>query len=284
MNKFGLVAVAVAAFGIVNNANAADMPTKAPIVKAPVAVPFTWTGFYIGGHAGYGWSNDTDILSTDPTASGPFAPISMGTSGKNAVAGIHAGYNWQFAPSWLIGIEGDWSWAGIKESDNRAPVFSAGGTPCFNGPPSLCSANSSVKINSLSSLRGRLGYATPNWLLYATGGIAWADMHFTGDVICPVPNCIGPGEHAPVDFSKTRTGWVLGGGVDYRPWANNWIIGVEYLNYHFKGDDNAGGAWVALAGGAPVGFGGCAPGALCQNYKFGAVGVQTLRGRLSYKF
>ena len=42
--------------GFAQAASAADMPTKAPIVNAPVAVPFSWTGFYVGVDAGYHWN------------------------------------------------------------------------------------------------------------------------------------------------------------------------------------------------------------------------------------
>jgi opacity protein-like surface antigen len=124
--------------------------------------------------------------------------------------------------------------------------------------------------------------------LYATGGVAWADIHFKADLNCPANVCllggVPSGAHAPVDFSKTRTGWVIGGGFDYKPWGNNFTVGVEYLNYHFEHNDNVGAAWLDTPTGAPRFFGLCNIGAPCQFYNFGDVVIQTVRARFSYQF
>jgi outer membrane immunogenic protein len=92
-------------------ANAADMPLKAPpIVAAPA---FSWTGCYIGAHAGYGWGRDTNDFG-NAIASGvtenegfpaEFGPFNHNTSG--GVAGGQAGCNYQIQSNWLIGVEGE---------------------------------------------------------------------------------------------------------------------------------------------------------------------------------
>jgi opacity protein-like surface antigen len=45
---------------------AADIPMKAPIVAPPVAAVYNWTGFYIGGNAGWGWGR-AEYLNTANT-------------------------------------------------------------------------------------------------------------------------------------------------------------------------------------------------------------------------
>src|SRR4051794_5383539 len=110
----GLVALIAA-----GPAQAADVAV--PVYKAPI-VYSSWTGVYAGVQAGYKWSDMTwnttclglsDVncpLHNDPgttiDASNPrsFDPAS-------ARIGGYIGYNWQFAPSWLVGVEGDIAWA-----------------------------------------------------------------------------------------------------------------------------------------------------------------------------
>ena len=57
MKKFLLSSVAL--LGFTAGAMAADLPRRAPPVFVPVPV-FTWTGFYVGVNAGYGWNNSDD--------------------------------------------------------------------------------------------------------------------------------------------------------------------------------------------------------------------------------
>src|SRR5580692_2070991 len=96
---------------------AADMPMKSPPMPAPVAAP-SWTGFYIGLHGGAGWGSSQTSF-TDPN--GVISPISLDSDNTKigAVGGIQLGYNWQFAPTWVAGLEGDFSLASIP---NKVPT------------------------------------------------------------------------------------------------------------------------------------------------------------------
>ena len=101
-----LLAVAFS-LGVVQTASAADMPVKAPIVKASVAAPFSWTGCYVGAQAGYKFGNTT-----------PYDPINQINWTNNfnfngAVLGGGAGCNYQTG-NWVFGVEGDWSWTSVK--------------------------------------------------------------------------------------------------------------------------------------------------------------------------
>lgn len=103
-----LPAVAVALAGLVwgGSAEAADMPVKAPpLITRPVpAIPFSWTGIYVGGNAGGSVGTWHAVSNT------PIFEINSLTSSPRlvgAVGGGQAGLNWQFAPSWVIGVEAD---------------------------------------------------------------------------------------------------------------------------------------------------------------------------------
>jgi outer membrane immunogenic protein len=122
-----------------------------PVYKAPppqVVAAYNWSGFYLGGHLGYGWSSE------EATAAG----VVGSTDPDGFIGGVQAGYNWQ-ADRWVFGIEGDWSWSG------------ADGNAVLGG---LTSDHSWY-----ATLTGRVGYAWDNWLWYVKGGAAWADTEYS---------------------------------------------------------------------------------------------------------
>jgi outer membrane immunogenic protein len=101
--------LASSALVFAGSAGAADlrMPVKAAAVVA--AVPYTWTGCYVGGHIGAGWNRTT---FTDPgTLAGPtLAPAGASidvNGGAGVLGGVQAGCDYQFAGNWVIGLGGD---------------------------------------------------------------------------------------------------------------------------------------------------------------------------------
>ncbi|MFD2228288.1 outer membrane protein, partial [Microvirga arabica] len=100
MKKILLASVAL--FGFAGAAAAADLPVRsappAPIIAA--APIFTWTGFYVGVNAGYGWSND-DFDSVD---------LADEDDDGGFVGGAQVGYNYQIG-SFVVGLEGDIQYA-----------------------------------------------------------------------------------------------------------------------------------------------------------------------------
>ncbi len=133
-----LSGIALAALAIAAPASAADVPGRGPVYKAAPAPLFNWTGFYIGGHGGYGWA-DADNLNP-----------------KGWFGGGQVGYNWQYAPNWVFGVEADISGSDISETN-------------LAGAPLVSS-----KINYFGTARGRLGYTVDRVMVYGTGGLAWA--------------------------------------------------------------------------------------------------------------
>ena len=203
MHRFHCAALAtVAVLGFTSVASAADMPVKAP---APIVAPlYNWTGPYVGIAGGYGWGNSgqTDpgivINQTVTSEDGSYAV-------NGGILGGTLGYNWQQGP-WVFGVEGDFSWADISGSSNTCGAT----TPI----PHACG----TKLESLGTLRGRIGYAmgaTGNWLPYVTGGLAVGELQ-AWDAFTPASG------------SNFRAGWTVGGGVEVGI-TQNWTAKVEYL-------------------------------------------------------
>ena len=117
----------VGAVCIVSIASAADLPVKAPIM--PVAPVYNWTGFYVGADVGALWTRANGQFDPLPDVLffGVF-PISGDLNKTAFVGGLHAGYNWQLAPSWVVGIEADWSWTNAKGSFTQPWVSILGPT------------------------------------------------------------------------------------------------------------------------------------------------------------
>jgi outer membrane immunogenic protein len=182
-------------------ANAADlkMPVKAP-PPPPLPPPFSWTGCYVGGNAGGIWTRNDFSVAADTFAGQVDGSVDV----SGGVAGVQVGCNYQ-TYNWVFGIQGDWDWTNVSGSINDA-VF--------------VGVTDSVKIKSLASATGRIGYAWDRFLLYAKGGGAWETVDFTsaGTSISTI--------------SDTRSGWTVGGGGEYA--FTDWLTGfVEYDFYDF---------------------------------------------------
>jgi outer membrane immunogenic protein len=142
----------VALLGLTAGAMAADLPSRRAPAPIVAAVPvFTWTGFYVGVNAGYGWSNDDfDAFdAADIDDDGGF------------VGGAQIGYNYQIG-SFVVGLEGD-----IQYAD-----FGAEGAFDFDGD----GADDVIESSDwFGTARARAGVAFDRALVYATGGFAFAD-------------------------------------------------------------------------------------------------------------
>ncbi|HEY1410696.1 MAG TPA: hypothetical protein VGF36_01075, partial [Rhodopila sp.] len=169
MKKLLLVGAALCSLSIAGSAFAADMPIG--VTKAPLLPPFfSWTGCYLGGHVGGGWAskNATDpVQLVQDSLSG--APVTTGVttvsvSPTGIVVGGQFGCDYQFAPSWVAGIEFAASGSTMKASTSVALPL---GDP---GEAALVTA----KTDFLGSGTVRLGYAADRWLFYLRGGAAWA--------------------------------------------------------------------------------------------------------------
>src|SRR6476659_855481 len=110
--------------------------------------PFTWTGFYFGGHGAY-LSSDTSY------AAGSTAPSQ---SFEGALLGLQAGYNWQLGTV-VLGAEADVSFGNIQDALRDGNFLGYSG-----------------KIDTMGTVRGRLGYSFGNVMPYLTAGYAWVSL------------------------------------------------------------------------------------------------------------
>ncbi len=231
-----VVAAGLVGATLVNGAFAADMATRAPDapVVASVAVPFNWTGFYIGGTAGAAWSKADVSLATVNGASplynssqipGLNAIGSPSISGSNAIFGGKIGYNQQWG-SFVLGLEGDISSFRFNESaTTTGNPFDVVLPPAV---PNVANFNTNVSTTWLATARARIGYAADRVLFFATGGAAFAKVSFSNAYQGHSPHGAGD-EFEASSASQTKTGWAAGGGIDYAL-AKNWIVSVEYLH------------------------------------------------------
>ena len=286
--KNAAIGIAVIAALIGTPALAADIAVKAP--PAQPASVYNWTGFYIGANAGYGWSDPTvsytpnDInafLSTCGNQRGDgtcIPPASFNIAG--AVAGGQIGYNWQLNSNWLVGLETDLDWSGIKgQSGPSNFILNSVG-------PSSFVANE--RIDWFGTLRARVGFLPISPLLvYGTGGVAYGGVK--ANAFMPNPVSVGGGGNTNGGFSytcsagqincftgsstQTLVGWTLGAGGEYMI-NNNLTLKVEYLYVnlgHFSGVNS-----VAVSSGA------FAPSSFTANYS--DVNFSVVRGGVNWKF
>jgi outer membrane immunogenic protein len=226
------IAAGIAVSAVALPVFAADMPSKMPTKAPPIVAPaYNWTGFYVGGHAGYRWA-DADLTADPYTFTPPSGALTVPGRNENyklngGIAGVHLGYNYLVAPQWLIGAEGDWTWG--HSSDSLATTVT--GIDSSGSDGFTLNRNSEVTLNWQATIRGRLGYVNGPWLLYGTGGVAFARVKWSESTVL---NTTGPATVSTSAWSdsKTLTGWVAGAGVEYM-FAGNWIGRLEYLYEQF---------------------------------------------------
>lgn len=224
MKKSMVASTVLAAVMAIGSAQAADLPPRpAPTYKAPAAVPlpvFSWTGFYIGGNVGGHWG--TDKITTTTQSGGGFtvagaaavdaaSPTSLHPEG--IIGGVQAGYNWQ-VNTYLLGLEADANWLSGKASRTLTgiPVVAAGDF-----------MTDSTEATFLATVRPRIGVVYDRALLYATGGLAIGTVK-TSDLFAGFGGTV----FKTTSNTTTRTGWTVGGGLEYA-FANNWSAKLEYL-------------------------------------------------------
>ncbi len=228
-SKIVCLLATASSLGVAQAASPADMPVKAPMRAAPAA--FSWTGCYIGAHAGYGWGkNDNDFGGA--VFDGDFLP-ELGPynhTTRGGVAGGQVGCNYQFQQNWVVGVEGEFGWSGLKGSVTTPEDPSDGA-----GAATLYSRFES-KNRWNGDLAARFGYAWDRNLLYGKVGASWGNFLYTEthDDFPTVHACPGYAAGIPcsVSITNTRAGLLLGVGWEYA-WTNNWSVKVEYnhINY-----------------------------------------------------
>ncbi|WP_445216136.1 carbohydrate porin [Bradyrhizobium sp. Pa8] len=159
---------------------------------------YQWTGFYVGGHFGYG------VASFGPGANPlPEQGVLLPHSATGLSGGYQLGYNRQLANRVVLGIEADATFT--------APL------------DGLALARSPVPFNTtidyVGTVRGRVGYAFDRFMPYITGGVAWGHTHIN------VNDADGVTPLFPV--GHYQAGWTAGLGLEYAV-SGNWTAKAEY--------------------------------------------------------
>jgi opacity protein-like surface antigen len=177
---------------------------KAPVhvPKGPVAVPYNWTGFYVGGFLGSTWG-ETKWENIDD------AGIDAFVRPRGILVGGQAGYNFQWGP-WVAGLEGDIGWSNAK------------GTKSFPGSaPDFLKFffSNNDNVDWIATATGRFGYAWNRALFYVKAGGAWAKTFYS---ITDNTGVLGTDTASP-----TRAGVTVGAGLEFGLTAN-WSAKAEY--------------------------------------------------------
>lgn len=169
-------------------------------VPAPVNVGEEWNGWYIGGQSGYSQGRTSAILS-DP------APTGASNVFGRTDGGVHVGYNHVLSSRLVLGAEADISFPYFYEDGVVLSTTPAQGSDLIE------------KIDLVSTLRGRLGYAWDRWLIYGTGGFATSQARFIDS---------STSNNDQDHILRLRMGWALGAGADFAI-GRGWFATAEYL-------------------------------------------------------
>jgi opacity protein-like surface antigen len=185
---------------LADSARATDLPLKAPALKAL----YDWTGFYVGGHFGYGGASFGTATNPLPLE-GEFLPHSA----TGLIGGYQVGYAREFANHVVLGFEAD---ATFASPTDQAALGRTPPTP-FN-----------TTLDYVGTTRGRIGYAFDRWMPYFTGGFAWGHPRID----------VNDGSGASV--KHYQFGWTAGLGLEFAV-SGNWSAKLEYdyvdLSRHF---------------------------------------------------
>lgn len=240
-------------------ASAADLPLKAPALE----IPFTWSGWYLGGNVGWmrgdadfdqvcanindpacpvlfpGFSFTTSVPGVPPFTTvvpGQLGSIPAGSiSDKSFLGGGQVGFNWE-SHNIVFGAEADLDATHIRGTltSTAVPV------PAATGIGTVVTS-SAFENNWVASVRGRLGVAFDRAMFYGTGGIAFAQTSVnTAFTFTPpanaIPGSVGAGPTGN-NWSQVLAGWTAGVGAEFYV-AEHVSVGAEYRHSDFGHQNN----------------------------------------------
>jgi opacity protein-like surface antigen len=258
MNRISAAVFALALAA--GSAFAADLPLrKGPPAFAPPPV-FSWTGLYGGVNIGYGFGNGDSETGAQTLVRPPFggriparaysAGWSLPTDLNGVVGGGQLGYNIQYSPWLVLGLEAD-----IQAADLRSHGHGVIGLPSWRGG-NFASVESHQSVDWYGTVRGRVGVTPfdPHLMIYGTGGFAYGQVNRVfnkADVFLGGPGLL----IGNAVYDDTKVGWTAGGGVEWTPAAlPSWSVKVEYLYVDLGSTTLAAGGLGAI-GAIPAGTG-----------------------------
>jgi len=208
MHRFTKLVAGVATGGLLL---AGGQAMAADLYVAPAAVD-NFSGFYGGVHGGWGFSDAKSAYAIDDpfnTQCGGGWGCAVDVDPDGGFIGFQAGYNFQLGNGFILGIEGDYSFASLH--DDAVGTWGGGATEVI------------LDVDRMASIRGRLGMDMGQWMPFITAGWGWmeGDRSAFGQNLCGIsPNC-------KTEDSNWHSGFVVGGGLEYAL-TENWRLKAEY--------------------------------------------------------
>jgi opacity protein-like surface antigen len=255
---FAVVTVAAA---FAPSVQAADV--TAPVLKAPPAAIYDWTGLYVGGHVGWETARtEGSALSIAPSGQGCLDPTGTICAAGGTLqtptdqtlngwrGGVQIGYNHQFRRA-VIGLELSGSWEGVNNQNTGTTTTPGGGITRVSSLACYQSvAFSIVPVSSIDTLTcnskhdwtaqavTRFGYTfMDNRLLpYVTAGVAFTHLQSAQTLVATIPSTAQLFAPIPWGTSKVLVGGVVGVGAQYAL-GSGLSIGAEYLYANYGTQD-----------------------------------------------
>jgi len=183
---------------------AADL--SRPNITPPPFV-YNWNGFYLGGHVGYAWARGDGQMSDQTGAS--LGSDSIATHGL--IGGAQIGFNYAVAPSWVLGLEADFTGARLNTTTLNSAI----------------AGQREYRLSDFGTVRGRIGYAWERLMIYGTGGYAWAHEEIVRTQVIGQVNAAFPG--IIESDSGLLSGWTAGIGAEWGV-SPGWTLRAEYLH------------------------------------------------------
>ena len=204
-------------------AHAADFSStaapRAPVFEQPAgtpALPLHWSGAHLGLISGYAIQNKgaSCLDAADTCANDSISDI--GAKPAGITAGFEAGYDLRLNSDVVLGIEADVSVVPMSKT-----VLEQEGVSYYH--------TSNSKFASFGTLRGRVGYVFASALVYATGGVAVAQVKDTYVSYNSDGTVFSNPDSGIISHSALKFGWVLGAGAEVAL-SKNWSVKNEYLH------------------------------------------------------
>ena len=204
MNKY---LASCACIVMATSAYAADLPSPKTAAAPTPATSVTWDGFYVGGNAGYAWTNSSFTHLEGGAATGE----RFSNDPNSFLGGAQIGARYKVQGDFYVGIEAAYS---FRNSDDQTRTDLA-------SVPRYRLSN----VGNLWSVSGNAGYAFGQYLAYAKAGYASTKLHYENNLIAT---------GAILGQSKSQVGgYVLGAGLEYS-FTRNISVGIEYNYYNFN--------------------------------------------------
>ncbi len=182
----------------------------------------SWTGFYAGVNLGGAWGTScANFNATSPDGAATYSGSSC-PNNASFTGGGQIGYNYQMG-SWVAGLEGD-----VEGATTTSSSYSRTTAGNDDIPAGTYRAYGSHTPSAIGTIRARIGYTFDKALVYFTGGGVFAGSSGNGTVSYTPTGAAAPTALWTGSNSGTRTGWTLGGGVEYKL-TPKWSVKAEDL-------------------------------------------------------